>query len=169
MKIYLIGFMGSGKSHIARKLANTLNLSFFDTDHELEKYTGKTIPEFITENGIDRFRDMEFQILTNMSSLDNCVIATGGGIIENPLNQIILKNNLTIFLDTDFAVCYDRINNSVTRPLAFGKTADEMFELYSGRMEKYQSVSTFSVSGDGEDYQIVENICDKLGESNGRF
>lgn len=77
--IYLIGFMGAGKSTVAKKLASKLKLKFYDLDTLIEEGTGKPISVLFEKKGEEKFRDIEKKYLHKTKSLTNCVIATGGG------------------------------------------------------------------------------------------
>jgi shikimate kinase len=79
MKIYIIGFMGSGKSSFGKELAEKLDYEFLDLDTEIEKKEGKTISEIFSAKGEDHFRKLEHEALLATENKDNTVIATGGG------------------------------------------------------------------------------------------
>ena len=97
--IYIIGFMGSGKTTAGRKLASLLGWSFIDLDKKIEEYTGKTIPEIFSQNGEDYFRAAETQILRNLKSGVNTIISTGGGTPCYSDNMdFMLESGLTIYL-----------------------------------------------------------------------
>ena len=79
MKIYLVGFMGCGKSTYGKKLAGKLKYSSVDLDKLVEEKAGKTVYEIFESEGEDAFRKLEAEALRETADLDNCVIATGGG------------------------------------------------------------------------------------------
>jgi shikimate kinase len=79
MKIYLIGFMGCGKTTMSRKLAKTLGFEVIDLDFEIELYGGMAISEYFATHGEEAFRRLESKILKEFNYPENCVIATGGG------------------------------------------------------------------------------------------
>ncbi len=98
-KIYLIGFMGSGKSTIGKKVASGLGWSFVDLDKEIEKETGLRIPGIFAKHGEEYFRKVENRILQSLKSRSGVVISTGGGapcFFDNM--DHMLKNGLTIYL-----------------------------------------------------------------------
>src|SRR5690349_8405249 len=79
MKIFLIGFMGCGKSTMGKKLAVKLGYDFIDLDHQIEKNLGTTITAYFAENGEEAFRKLESETLKNFDYPSNSIIATGGG------------------------------------------------------------------------------------------
>ena len=79
MKIYLVGYMGSGKSSVGNLLAEKLKLGFIDFDRYIENEAGKTIAEIFDEDGEDKFREMEHRHLQNVLGKQNVVISLGGG------------------------------------------------------------------------------------------
>lgn len=87
----LVGFMGVGKSTVGRQLAEELGFAFIDTDEEIEKRTGTTIPEIFEQAGEARFRELESQLVGEMSTWQDKVIATGGGLVIQPGNLDRLK------------------------------------------------------------------------------
>lgn len=89
--------MGSGKSSIAKILQEKLDWPVKDTDSLIEKKMGKKISEIFAKEGEEKFREYETQILKDLNNEDQCIIATGGGIIEKERNHLLLKNNSVVF------------------------------------------------------------------------
>lgn len=97
--IYLIGFMGSGKSTAGKELASILGWSFTDLDKEVEQSAGKTIKEIFAQNGEDYFRNLETKMLRNLEMHSDRVISTGGGTPCHSGNMdFMLETGLTIYL-----------------------------------------------------------------------
>lgn len=97
--IYIIGFMGSGKTTIGRQLALQLNWSFVDLDKMIEENAGKTIAEIFSQNGEEYFREIETKVLENLKSVRNTIISTGGGTPCHHENmKFMLGNGLTVYL-----------------------------------------------------------------------
>ena len=117
--VYIIGFMGSGKSTAGRKLASLLGWSFIDLDIRIEEYTGKTIPEIFSQNGEDYFRNIESKILKSLISQTNTVISTGGGSPCYADNMDHMVNTgLTIYLKMTPGQLKSRLSGSTgERPL----------------------------------------------------
>lgn len=110
MRIFLIGFMGSGKSYTGKKLAHLLDYPFVDLDDWIEKEAGKTITKIFAEEGEEVFRKTEKKALHDMNQFKNVVVATGGGVPcffdnINWMNQ----QGLTIFLDTPVEILISRL------------------------------------------------------------
>lgn len=116
--IILIGFMGTGKTTIGRLLSGRLGRPFIDTDAAIEEITGKTIPQIFARDGVTRFRSEEALLVKKLAGLDGLVIATGGGMVLNPENVRLLKENgVLITLAAEPEVIYQRVRNVKNRPL----------------------------------------------------
>lgn len=117
--IYLIGFMGSGKTTAGIHLAKELGWSFIDLDKKIEEYTQKTITEIFSADGEGYFRSLETSLLGNMVSVTNTVISTGGGTPCHSSNmEFMLDTGLTIYLKLSPEQLKIRLSGSAdTRPL----------------------------------------------------
>ncbi|MFN4234092.1 MAG: shikimate kinase [Bacteroidia bacterium] len=151
MKIFLVGFMGSGKSSVARVLAQKLNLSFFDTDHEIVASTGKSINEIFEKDGESHFRELEKLTIQNLQNKDNCVIACGGGLpCHNNLMRELNNQGITVYLKLSSERLFDRLQkDSNKRPLLLGKNESEMKKYISHLLDErefYYSQSQFKIS-----------------------
>jgi len=138
MRIFLIGFMGSGKSTIGRSLASVLNLTFIDLDSFLEEKYFKTIPQIFAEEGEEAFRRKERNVLEEVCAFDNVIVATGGGA-PCFCDNIDLMNNsgYCVFLDVEINSLIKRLISSKTeRPLIKGKSMDELRVYIGGLLAK---------------------------------
>lgn len=127
--IYLIGFMGCGKTSTAKELACSLEVESIDTDTEIETVTGSSIPVLFSEKGETYFRQKETEVLLNQP-LSNCVIATGGGIIGKEENRRWMRRNgFVVYLDTSWQQIVKRLGNDPSRPLWKGKDKKNLFDL----------------------------------------
>ncbi|OPY57863.1 MAG: Shikimate kinase [Pelotomaculum sp. PtaU1.Bin035] len=116
--IVLIGFMGTGKTAIGRRLALRLNRKFIDTDLEIENITGKTVAQIFARHGMIRFRSEESLLVQKLARQEGMVISTGGGMVLNPENVRLLKENgILIGLEASPEVIFKRIRNKKSRPL----------------------------------------------------
>jgi len=123
--IYVIGYMGSGKTTIASELSNILNLPHVDTDKEIQKKTSHTIDEIFKNFDEIYFRKIEKDILTSIKG--NKIVSTGGGLPTYSDNmKYIKKNGKSIYLKTPIQILHDRLkNNLYNRPLIKNiKTSD---------------------------------------------
>lgn len=102
--IILLGMPGSGKSTTSQELARLTGREFIDTDEQIIKKAGKSIPEIFSDSGEEAFRQIETEVLREASKKSGCVIATGGGIVKRPENlRLIRQNGFCVFLDRDIA------------------------------------------------------------------
>jgi shikimate kinase len=117
--IYLIGFMGSGKSTAGKKLASLLGWSFIDLDKKIEEHTGKTIIEIFSKDGEEYFRNLETQLIRDLKFNTNSVISTGGGTpCHNNNMDFMLETGLTIYLKLTPAELKSRLSGARSeRPL----------------------------------------------------
>ena len=100
--IFLIGFMGAGKTTVGKFLAEKLRFTLIDTDSSIEIEQGKAISEIFKVDGELAFRDLEVQQLEKLKNSENSVISTGGGIILRSENCKILKETFSVYLKADF-------------------------------------------------------------------
>ena len=139
--LYLVGFMGSGKTTIGRKLADRLGWSFADLDDDIESAEGVPITQIFEERGEAEFRRIESEALRKRVRAVECgipfVIALGGGAFAQPDNYTLIKDaGISIWLDCPLEVLKRRVADSDHRPLARDM---EKFELlYYQRLEIYQ-------------------------------
>jgi len=118
-KIYIIGFMGSGKTTTGKKLATALGWSFIDLDNKIEEEAGKTIPELFSEYGEEYFRNTESEVLKSLKCQADTVISTGGGAPCHSDNmKFMLDTGLTIYLKlTPVQLCSRLSESGGERPL----------------------------------------------------
>lgn len=149
MKIYLIGLPLSGKTTISKELSKIYNLELIDLD---EKFVEKffNISQYIKKYGKDKFRYEETIILKKYLDYDNCIISTGGGIVENIVNKKYL-NNYIIYLNISYDTFIKRIKNSniENRPLLVNYD-----KLYNDRLPKYKEFCNIEV-----DNNLDINTC----------
>lgn len=128
-RIFLIGLMGVGKTTIGKWMAKQLRYSFFDTDAEIREQTGADIPWIFEIEGEDGFRQREHAMLEQLSTQQNAVIATGGGIVIDARNRELLNNSGTcIYLHAPVDLLVERTRFSKSRPLLEGVNRREKFE-----------------------------------------
>jgi shikimate kinase len=137
MKIFLIGYMGSGKSTAGKKLASLLGYEFADHDELIEKAVGKSVHDIFAEDGEDRFREMEHHMLISLMNRDNVVISTGGGTPCHYDNMKLMnENGLTIYLKMSADTLVNRLRNAKTsRPVLEGKSAEDLYGFIVSHLE----------------------------------
>jgi len=138
-RIFLVGFMGSGKTTVGKILAKKLKVPFFDIDEEIVVREGLTIPQIFSLKGEQYFRNLEFEVLKEITrQIDKGVIATGGGLGANPTALTFMKENGTvIWLDIDFKLFKRRTFKDKNRPLLHLST-EELYKLFQKRKNIYQ-------------------------------
>jgi len=138
--LYLVGFMGSGKTTIGRHLAHRLGWGFFDLDHEIEAAEKTTIARLFDTRGEPEFRRIESEVLRQhvywIERGRPAVLALGGGAFVDAANrELILQNGVAIWLDCPFERIQQRVGETTDRPLA--RDAQRFAALYESRREVY--------------------------------
>jgi shikimate kinase len=151
--LYLVGFMGSGKSTIGRSLSDELGWCFFDIDQEIEEEQQCTIAQIFAERGEAAFRELESEILRrrvmHIEAGNPCVVALGGGAFVQQRNWEIIENNgVTVWLDCPLEIIHTRLGDLSTRPLASDPVAME--KLFEARRPLYARAD-YHVKADRED------------------
>ena len=158
-RIYLVGFMGSGKTSVGSALARRLAVPFVDLDLAFESMTGETIRETFENRGEAWFRERETLLLKGTVSLDRAVLALGGGTFVFPENASFVKaHGLSIFLDAPFEVIAGRlIGKSLDRPLF--RSLEEARNLYDARLPYYK-IADWSILVSAND--DVDRVVDRI-------
>ena len=159
--IYLVGFMGSGKSTVGRLLAHRLGWSFFDTDEEIEHAEKMLIAEIFDQRGEPEFRRIEAAVVRqHVGWIERgrpAVIALGGGAFAQQLNRDTLADRgVTIWLDCPLETVTRRVAHASHRPLA--RDPEEFAELYRARLEVYRLAEVHIPVTSDEAAETVEAI-----------
>lgn len=154
MRVFLIGFMGSGKSKKGRKLAAQLGFDFVDMDEWVEKQAGKSIPEIFQEMGEDYFRTLEFEALLKISQKSNVVVSTGGGspCYFNAIDKMN-ETGISIYLKGSPAFLRERLLESKKkRPLIENLNAEALLNYIEAKLTERSQVyqkATYTVEALG--------------------
>jgi shikimate kinase len=153
MRIFLIGFMGSGKSSIGKELAYKLGLFFIDLDSLIEEKTSNTVAEIFSKQGEEKFRKIEHQCLKETFKADNVVIATGGGApcFHNNM-QLINEHGISVYIKLNAGMLASRLmSDNGKRPLLKDHTTPEDFRKHISQLletrEPYYEKATFIIEG----------------------
>ena len=170
--IYFVGFMGTGKSRVGKEIAYFLDWPFLDTDDLIEEKAGKTISEIFSGQGEQVFRNLESEVITQISKTREQVVALGGGAILRPENwEILTHTGVTIALYADVETLFHRIHKRTHRPLMSSYTDDELHQRISSLLAQrkplydqadFSFCSTRDVTPKTLAKQIFEILCEEL-------
>ncbi|HBO97749.1 MAG TPA: shikimate kinase [Candidatus Omnitrophica bacterium] len=164
--IVLIGFMGSGKSLTARRLAQLLKRKSVSIDELIEAREGRPIKQIFAESGESYFRDKEQEVVREVAGEDGLVIDCGGGVVLNPHNITRLKaNGIIIHLNVSAQWAYERVKNKGTRPLLNVEPPKERIrELLKERQPLYAQAADMTLETDGKTVEeVAKEIVFHLG------
>jgi shikimate kinase len=163
MRIFLLGFMGSGKSYSGKRLADKFGMSFVDLDDYIEKKVGRTIREIFEKEGEDYFRKIEQACLFEMGEKEMTIISTGGGTPCFFDNMKWMNNSgVTVFLETSVAVLSNRLFDEMQkRPLLKGFSKEELKHFIEQKLEErnpfyHQTQVLYQQNEEGQD--VVEEL-----------
>lgn len=161
--IFLIGFMGAGKSTIARTLMKTYNLRLIEMDEQIEAEQGMKIPEIFKEKGEEYFRQLETALLVDLQSQESMVVSCGGGVPMRDCNvEAMKKSGKVIYLSAKPETIYERVHDSHNRPLLEGNmNVAYIAQLMEKRLPKYLDAADAEVVTDG---RTADEICMEIME-----
>jgi len=145
--IVLIGMMGAGKSSVGRCLQRQTQVAMIDTDEIAAAKFGMSIPEIFSKYGEQAFREAETQALRELTTAEQTIIVTGGGIVLREENVDLLKRlGIVVWLDGKEATLFERASQARTRPLLQGENPREAFaQMIHARLPLYAKVAHFRV------------------------
>lgn len=150
-RIYLTGFMGSGKSTIGPILANTLGYDFVDVDHAIESAAGKTVNELFREHGEEYFRNLERKLIAQLSTVPHLVVSLGGGTIADRENlRVICATGILVYLKTTPEQLFRRLHHKSNRPVLRTEEGEQLpeEELWARILDLYSRREPFYVKAD---------------------
>lgn len=162
--IYLVGFMGSGKSTIGQKLADSLKLDFVDTDEMIEARTDSSIASLFEKYGEQHFRELELIILKELVFSKEIIISTGGGLpIYNRNMDLINNTGVSIYLKTKQKILIQRLKAQYQiRPLLPEEEIEKTVNDLLGNREKIYENSKIIIENDGTIQESISAILNEL-------
>ena len=169
--IFLIGFMGAGKSTIACALQRELGFPLIEMDERIVKEQGMSINDIFAQYGEDHFRDIESQLIVDIGKEEPSIVSCGGGVVVRPQNTQNMKEiGRIVFLKATPETIYERVKNSTDRPILNGHmNVEYIAELMEKRREKYETAADLIVQTDEKNVQeICKEMITKLMEMDSR-
>ncbi len=156
-RIYLVGFMGAGKTTVGRLVAELMNWSFLDLDDEIERCEGRSITDIFSQSGEVHFRELEQRCLRSISGPRELVVALGGGTYEDASNrEFIEARGLSVYLEASLEDVYQRIEGDGSRPLFSSR--QRVSELYNQRLTSYNMARVRIETSHVDPAIIAQNI-----------
>jgi len=162
--IYIVGFMGTGKSTVGKILSSRLKMKFVETDDIIEKKENMKITDIFSKKGERYFRAVEKKVLKEISARDNLIVSCGGGIIIDEDNVSIMKNTgVIVCLEADDKTIYERVKKDKSRPLLnVSDPVRRIRELLEARAPFYERadifIDTAGVSPGGVASRIIHGL-----------
>ena len=160
VNLYLVGFMGTGKTTIGRTVAHRLGFAMIDSDHEIEKRQGRTIPEIFATTGEAAFRVMERAFIEGGHPAERAVVSCGGGLVVQPgMLDLLKQKGVVICLHASLETILHRTQGNKNRPLL---DVDDPFEriraLYAVREPIYNRAGTVILTDGRTMLDIVQHV-----------
>lgn len=164
--VFFVGFMGAGKTSVSRRLARLCGIASIDMDSYIERREGRRIRDIFAEDGEGRFRDLETQVLREMTQGDPALVSCGGGVVLRPENRAILREGgFVVFLKVGADEAKSRISDPSTRPLL--GDAEAARKTNAERLPFYEEVADATVDTSGRGVTAlaykVKSILEKEG------
>jgi shikimate kinase len=169
-KVYLVGYMGCGKSAIGKRLSFATKVPFYDMDHEIVKMTGLSIPQIFELHGEEYFRNLETEFLLTFRD-EYCIIATGGGVAMRKVNrEVMRKTGLVFFLNAPFRDIWRRISTDRNRPIVQRLSRSDLEGLFNVRKPLYLQSAHFKVETENRSLRdIVDYIAFQISRLKGEM
>jgi shikimate kinase len=160
-KIYLVGFMGAGKTTAARALARRLGWRVFDIDECIEQREGRRVSAIFAASGEPYFRQVERQVLHELLPQREVIVSTGGGTFVDPENRdLMLADGRVAWLDVPFIQVLNRVPRDGRRPLAADR--EQMQQLFERRQIAY-SLAHVRIDASKPVSEVVERLLEWVG------
>ena len=160
VNLYLVGFMGTGKTTVGRALAQRIGFQLLDSDVEIERQQGKTVPEIFAEQGEPAFRELERAFIQNGHPPERCIVACGGGLVVQPGMLDLLKSKgVVVCLHASLETILKRTQGNKNRPLLNVEDPMERIRnLYAARENVYRHSGTLVLTDGRPLLDIVGHV-----------
>lgn len=145
VNLYLVGFMGTGKTTIGRAVAHRLGFRLLDSDHEIERIRGRSVADIFAQEGEPAFRALERDFILRGHPAAGCVVACGGGLVVQPgMLDELKRRGVVVCLHASLDTIFKRTQGSRARPLLNGETdpLERIRRLYAEREAVYKRAGT---------------------------
>ena len=161
--IILVGFMGTGKTTVGRRVSGKLNMDFYDNDEYIKKCEGMSVAEVITKKGTKYFEGAQRFAVQNICENKNALIATGGGTLaDEKCREIIFKNGITVWLRAKpETICENLANSRNKRAELTGKTPEEITQIIECYSHDYEK-SDIIIDVDENTHRDIDAVVDKV-------
>lgn len=158
--LYLVGFMGTGKTTIGRAVAYRLKYQLLDSDHEIERQEDRTVAEIFDEQGEDYFRDLERRFIDKGHAETNCVVACGGGLVVQPgMLDKLQKKGVVVCLHASLETILQRTSANRNRPLLHvDDPMDRLRNLYAEREPIYRRAGAVILTDHRPTSDIISHV-----------
>ena len=163
--IFLIGFMGAGKSSIAKELSKKLQMNIVEMDQRIVQEQGMSINEIFEKYGEDHFRDIESQLILDLGNTEPVIVSCGGGVVIRQENsQYMKQSGKVVFLTAKPETIFERVRYSKERPILNGNMNVEFIaDLMAKRLPLYEAAADVMIHTDGKTVaQIAEEIIEAV-------
>lgn len=163
--VFLVGFMGAGKTTIASELERKLEMNRVEMDEMISKKQGMSISEIFDEYGEAYFRNLESNCLIELQKIKQSIVSCGGGVVMRDDNaEHMKKNGRVVLLQASPQTILDRVKDSNERPILNGHmNVDYIAQLLEKRKEKYKTIADVTIDTDNKtESEIVDEIIAKL-------
>lgn len=163
--IIFVGFMGTGKTTVGRRVSGKLNMDFYDTDEYIKKCENMPVSAVLTKKGVKYFEGAQRFAVQNICENKNALIATGGGTLKDDVcREMILKNGITVWLRAKPETIYENLKNSHNKRAELsGKSLDEVIEILKD-YSQYYAKSDIVVDVDENTNRDIDAVVAKVVE-----
>ena len=159
--LFLIGFMGAGKSTVAKQLAKKMNMTLVEMDQRIVDEQQMSINEIFAQYGEKHFRDIESELVVKLGEEGNCIVSCGGGVVVRAENTANMKQHgKIVYLTASPETIYQRVKNGKDRPILNGHmNVEYIAELMAKRADLYDGAADIKIATDGKN---IEKICEEI-------